>query len=62
MNLKYIISVLIDFFDYSLRRVVKIFSIGCLIVTVVIIFFIIFIFLIVTGRFDPIPMILRWLN
>lgn len=54
------ISVIIDFIHHSLKEIIKIFSFGCLTLSIVIIFFSIIIFLIVTGKYDPIPLILRW--
>ena len=54
------ISVIIDFIHHSVKEIIKIFSFGCLTLTIIIIFFSIIIFLIVTGKYDPIPLILRW--
>jgi len=57
---KQILSIFFDFIWYSINQLLKIFSFGCLAITLVIIFLCILIYMIVTGRYDPIHLIFRW--
>ena len=58
--MKQSILLIFDFFRYSLKELFKIFSFGCLSVIIFIIFGILFLYLILTGKYDPSSIIIKW--
>ena len=60
------LSILLEFIRYSIGQITKIFAIGCFGITlgfslIIISIFTLF-YLIATGKFDPIPIIIRFFS
>ncbi|MDB9853623.1 hypothetical protein OAC91_00135 [Candidatus Marinimicrobia bacterium] len=60
--MKKIITIFFDFIWYSWNKIFRIFSFGLFTITLLTIILIVFLYLIVTGIYDPIPLIVRWLS
>ena len=53
------ILLIFDFLRYSLKKLLKIFSFGCLSVIILIIFVILFMYLILTGKYELSSIIIK---
>ena len=58
------LSILFEFIAYSISQITKIFAIGCFGITLgmslIVVSIVTFLYLILSGNFDPIPIIVRF--
>ena len=58
------LSILFEFIAYSISQITKIFAIGCFGITLgmslIVVSIVTFLYLILLGKFDPIPIIVRF--